>query len=159
MDNRPLPSYNISIKNLSQTGNKRKEQILMKTPTLKVTPVVTVSIINTLRSVGVPASILGYEYLKYGVSIILEDPTIINRMTSDLYPTIAKGYETTPSRVERAIRHAVEVSFMNSDPDEIQKNFGNTVRAYKGKLSNSEYMSAIAEMVRLEVGAYGTMEY
>lgn len=87
------------------------------------------------------------------------DPTIINRMTSDLYPTIAKGYETTPSRVERAILHAVEVSFMNSYPDEIQKNFGNTVRAYKGKLSNSEYMSAIAEMVRLEVGAYGTMEY
>lgn len=159
MDNRPLPSYNISIKNLSQTGNKRKEQILMKTPTLKVTPVVTASIINTLRSVGVPASLLGYEYLKYGVSLLLEDPTIIKRMTSDLYPTIAKEYETIPSRVERAIRHAVEVSFMNSDPDEIQKNFGNTVKAYNGKLSNSEYMSAIAEMVRLEVGAYGTMEY
>lgn len=131
----------------------------MKTPTLKVTPVVTVSIINTLRSVGVPANILGYEYLKQGISLILEDPSLINQITSGLYPRIAKASGSVSSRVERAIRHAVEVSFMNSSPDDIQKNFGNTVRAYKGKLSNSEFMSALAEMVRLEVGAYGTMEY
>lgn len=126
----------------------------MKTPTLEVTINTEVVIIRNLTNLGVPANLMGYEYLKFGLSKILENPVTIRRMTKELYPTIAQEYGTTPSRVERAIRHAVEVMFDRVDHELLIEYFGNTISLKKDKPTNSEFLAQVAEHIRIELGAY-----
>lgn len=126
----------------------------MKTPTLEVTINTEVVIIRNLTNLGVPANLMGYEYLKFGLSKVLENPVIIRRMTKELYPAIAQEYGTTPSQVERAIRHAVEVMFDRVDPELLRKYFGNTISIKKDKPTNSEFLAQVAEHIRIELGAY-----
>lgn len=126
----------------------------MKTPTLEVTINTEVTIIRNLTNLGVPANLKGYEYLKFGLSKVLEDPTLIQRMTRELYPVIAKEYGTTSSRVERAIRHAVEVMFDRVDPELLKEYFGNTISLRKDRPTNSEFLAQVAEYIRIELGAY-----
>lgn len=128
----------------------------MKTPVVKVTPSVNVSVIHKLREVGIPASLKGYEYLKIAMDILLENPDQINYITKGVYPEISRlaGGEASPSRVERAIRHAIERAFDQLGADAIHKFFGFTPNQYSGKLSNSEFMAGLAELIRIEVGAY-----
>ena len=107
-------------------------------------------IIAMLRKLGVPANLLGYEYLKTAIELCLADKSAINRMTKQLYPAIAKTHDTTPSRVERAIRHAIETAFDKGDTDVLQDIFGYTISSSRGKPTNSEFIATVVEELRLE---------
>lgn len=104
-----------------------------------------------IKLVGVPAHIKGYQFLRDAIIWTIEDMGIINAVTKELYPGIAKRYGTTSSRVERAIRHAIEVAWERGDIDTINKLFGYTVHNNKGKPTNSEFIAMIADKLRLEL--------
>ena len=106
---------------------------------------------NIIHEVGVPAHIKGYQYLRESIMMVVNDIDIINQITKQLYPEIAKKYETTPSRVERAIRHAIEVAWGRGDQETVESIFGYTVNAVKGKPTNSEFIAMIADKLRLEL--------
>ena len=114
----------------------------------------TKKIIEVLKDVGVPASIKGYEYLKAAINAVLNDRTYMYQVTKRLYPDVAAMYGTTPSRVERAIRHATEVAFNNMDPEQITQYFGRCCSCYKGKATNSEFIAILAERIRVDAGEY-----
>ena len=105
---------------------------------------------NIIHEIGVPAHIKGYQYLRDAIILSVEDMEMLNSITKILYPTIAKKYQTTPSRVERAIRHAIEVAWSRGKMDTIDELFGYTVSTGKGKPTNSEFIALIADKIRLE---------
>lgn len=106
---------------------------------------------NVIHEVGVPAHIKGYQYLREAIMMVVNDIDIINQITKQLYPEIAQKYHTTPSRVERAIRHAIEVAWGRGEPSTVESIFGYTVSAAKGKPTNSEFIAMIADKLRLEI--------
>ena len=106
---------------------------------------------NVIHGVGVPAHIKGYQYLREAIMMVVNDIDVINQITKSLYPQIAKKYDTTPSRVERAIRHAIEVAWGRGEMDIMENIFGYTVSAAKGKPTNSEFIAMIADKLRLEL--------
>ena len=106
---------------------------------------------NVIHEVGVPAHIKGYQYLREAIMMVVNDIDIINQITKQLYPEIAEKYKTTPSRVERAIRHAIEVAWGRGQADVVENIFGYTVSASKGKPTNSEFIAMIADKLRLEL--------
>lgn len=106
---------------------------------------------NVIHEVGVPAHIKGYQYLREAIMMVVNDIDIINQITKQLYPEIADKYKTTPSRVERAIRHAIEVAWGRGQTDTVENIFGYTVSASKGKPTNSEFIAMIADKLRLEL--------
>ena len=101
-----------------------------------------------IHEIGVPAHIKGYQYLREAIIIAVNDMDVINAITKVLYPQVAKTFGTTPSRVERAIRHAIEVAWDRGDLDTLQRFFGYTVSNTKGKPTNSEFIARIANVVR-----------
>lgn len=103
-----------------------------------------------IHDVGVPAHIKGYQYLREAIIMSVNDPEMLNSITKILYPTIAKKFQTTSSRVERAIRHAIEVAWNRGKMDTIDELFGYTINAEKGKPTNSEFIALIADKIRLE---------
>ena len=106
---------------------------------------------NIIHEVGVPAHIKGYQYLREAIIMVVNNIDIINQITKQLYPEIAYRYETTPSRVERAIRHAIEVAWGRGQTETVESIFGYTVSAAKGKPTNSEFIAMIADKLRLEL--------
>ncbi|MBE5806201.1 MAG: sporulation transcription factor Spo0A [Clostridiales bacterium] len=106
---------------------------------------------NIIHEVGVPAHIKGYQYLREAIMMVVNDIDIINQITKQLYPEIANKYRTTPSRVERAIRHAIEVAWGRGQVDTVESIFGYTVSNSKGKPTNSEFIAMIADKLRLEL--------
>ncbi len=106
---------------------------------------------NIIHEVGVPAHIKGYQYLREAIMMVVNDIDVINQITKQLYPDIAQKYKTTPSRVERAIRHAIEVAWGRGQTDTVENIFGYTVSASKGKPTNSEFIAMIADKLRLEL--------
>ena len=106
---------------------------------------------NVIHEVGVPAHIKGYQYLREAIMMVVKDIDIINQITKQLYPKIACKYRTTPSRVERAIRHAIEVAWGRGQQETVENIFGYTVSAAKGKPTNSEFIAMIADKLRLEL--------
>ncbi len=110
---------------------------------------------NILHEIGVPAHIKGYQYLREGILLAVQDMEVINAVTKVLYPEVARRFGTTASRVERAVRHAIEVAWDRGDLDTLQKYFGYTVSNAKGKPTNSEFIAMIADRLRLsqKVGA------
>jgi two-component system response regulator (stage 0 sporulation protein A) len=106
---------------------------------------------NIIHEVGVPAHIKGYQYLRDGIMMVVDDIEVINQITKQLYPELAKKYKTTPSRVERAIRHAIEVAWGRGQLEAVENIFGYTVSASKGKPTNSEFIAMIADKLRLEL--------
>lgn len=106
---------------------------------------------NVIHEVGVPAHIKGYQYLREAIIMVINNIDIINQITKQLYPEIAQKYKTTPSRVERAIRHAIEVAWGRGEPSVVENIFGYTVSAAKGKPTNSEFIAMIADKLRLEI--------
>ena len=106
---------------------------------------------NVIHEVGVPAHIKGYQYLREAIMMVVNDIDEINQITKQLYPDIANKYHTTPSRVERAIRHAIEVAWGRGQQDTVESIFGYTVSAAKGKPTNSEFIAMIADKLRLEL--------
>ncbi|MCI9177612.1 MAG: sporulation transcription factor Spo0A [Clostridia bacterium] len=106
---------------------------------------------NVIHEVGVPAHIKGYQYLREAIMMVVKDTEVINQITKQLYPEIAEKYHTTPSRVERAIRHAIEVAWGRGEQGAVENIFGYTVSAAKGKPTNSEFIAMIADKLRLEL--------
>ncbi len=104
---------------------------------------------NMIHEIGVPAHIKGYQYLREAIMMSVEDPGMISSITKILYPTIAKRFQTTSSRVERAIRHAIEVAWSRGKMDTIDALFGYTIHTGKGKPTNSEFIALIADKIRL----------
>ncbi len=104
---------------------------------------------NMIHEIGVPAHIKGYQYLREAIMMSVEDPAMISSITKILYPTIAKRFQTTPSRVERAIRHAIEVAWSRGRMETLDAMFGYTVDTGKGKPTNSEFIALIADRIRL----------
>lgn len=105
---------------------------------------------NIIHEIGVPAHIKGYQYLRDAIMMSVNDAEMLNSITKLLYPSIAKRHKTTPSRVERAIRHAIEVAWSRGKMDTIDELFGYTVSNGKGKPTNSEFVALIADKIRLE---------
>ncbi len=106
---------------------------------------------NVIHEIGVPAHIKGYQYLREAIMMVVQDIDIINQETKQFYPEMAENYRTTPSRVERAIRHAIEVAWARGKNDAVESIFGYTVSASKGKPTNSEFIAMIADKLRLEL--------
>ena len=104
-----------------------------------------------INPIGVPAHIKGYQYLREAIIIAVNDMDVINAITKVLYPQVAKTFQTTPSRVERAIRHAIEVAWDRGDLDTLQRFFGYTVSNTKGKPTNSEFIALIADKLSLQL--------
>ncbi len=104
---------------------------------------------NMIHEIGVPAHIKGYQYLREAIMMSVEDPGMISSITKILYPTIAKRFQTTPSRVERAIRHAIEVAWSRGRMETLDALFGYTIDTGKGKPTNSEFIALIADRIRL----------
>lgn len=112
-------------------------------------------ITEILHEIGVPAHIKGYHYLRDSIRMAVEDPGIINAVTKQLYPGVAKLYSTTSSRVERAIRHAIEVAWDRGDVDVLNSYFGYTIHNTRGKPTNSEFIAMISDKLRLEMRSAG----
>ena len=108
---------------------------------------------NMIHEIGVPAHIKGYQYLRDAIIMALKNMDVLNAITKQLYPDIAKKYDTTPSRVERAIRHAIEVAWSRGKMDTIDELFGYTINNGKGKPTNSEFVALVADRLRLELKA------
>ncbi len=102
-----------------------------------------------IHEIGVPAHVKGYQYLRAAIMLVTEEVNYLGAVTKELYPTIAQTYDTTPSRVERAIRHAIELAWDRGDIDRINKFFGYTINGEKGKPTNSEFIAIIADKLRL----------
>lgn len=107
------------------------------------------AVTEIIHEIGVPAHIKGYQYLREAIIITINDMEVINAVTKVLYPAVAKKFATTPSRVERAIRHAIEVAWDRGDLETLQKFFGYTVSNIKGKPTNSEFIAMIADCLSL----------
>ena len=105
---------------------------------------------DIIRDIGIPANIKGYQYIREGIVMAVNDVNMLNYITKLLYPSIAKKYKTTSSSVERAIRHAIEVAWNRGQIDVINDIFGYTVNAGKGKPTNSEFIALIADKLRIE---------
>ena len=106
---------------------------------------------SIIHEIGVPAHIKGYQYLREAIMIAVNDMDVINAITKVLYPQVAKTFATTPSRVERAIRHAIEVAWDRGDLETLQRFFGYTVSNTKGKPTNSEVIARIADKLQLQL--------
>ena len=119
--------------------NASKEDILEKRVT------------NIIHEVGVPAHIKGYQYIRDAIIMSVNNVEVINQITKQLYPDLAKKHKTTPSRVERAIRHAIEVAWNRGQIDAVESIFGYTVNSNKGKPTNSEFIAMIADKLRLDL--------
>ncbi|MCL2618063.1 MAG: sporulation transcription factor Spo0A [Defluviitaleaceae bacterium] len=114
-------------------------------------PSIEARVTNILHEIGVPAHIRGYHYMRSAIIMAVDNIDVLNYITKELYPSIAKGAGTTPSRVERAIRHAIEVAWSRGRVDAIDSIFGYTVSNNKGKPTNSEFIALIADRLRLEL--------
>ena len=110
-----------------------------------------VKITEILHQIGVPAHIKGYHYLRNSIMMSIENPEIINSVTKQLYPSVAHNFETTSSRVERAIRHAIEVAWDRGDIDILNSYFGYTIHNSRGKPTNSEFIAMISDRLRLSL--------
>lgn len=107
-------------------------------------------ITNIIHEIGVPAHIKGYQYLREAITMVVNDINLLNGITKELYPGIAQVFNTTPSRVERAIRHAIEVAWSRGRVDTINKLFGYTIHDEKGKPTNGEFIAMIADKLRMQ---------
>ena len=113
-------------------------------------PGLRIEVTEILHQIGVPAHIKGYHYLRDSIIMAIEDPEIINAVTKQLYPNVAKEYSTTSSRVERAIRHAIEVAWDRGDVDVLNSYFGYTIHNTRGKPTNSEFIAMISDKLSLQ---------
>jgi two-component system response regulator (stage 0 sporulation protein A) len=135
----------VSAMSRTASASSRQQGVDMRRRGDNLEAVVT----DVIHEIGVPAHIKGYQYLREAIILTINDMDIINSVTKILYPTVAKKFSTTPSRVERAIRHAIEVAWDRGDIETLQKFFGYTVSNVKGKPTNSEFIAMIADCLSL----------
>lgn len=120
-------------------------------PIISCVPDMETEVTNIMHEIGVPAHIKGYAYVRCAIMMVIENADLINAVTKQLYPAVAKKYRTTNSRVERAIRHGIEVAFDRGDPEVLASYFGYTVHSEKGKPTNSEFIAMISDRIRLKI--------
>lgn len=125
---------------------KREESEMIHKP---ITHDLEQDVTDMIHDIGVPAHIKGYQYLREAIMMSVKEPTMISSITKVLYPTIAKQFQTTSSRVERAIRHAIEVAWSRGRIETLDGLFGYTIHTGKGKPTNSEFIALIADKIRL----------
>lgn len=136
----------ITVPSEKKTGNpQERAQEVREDPQRDLEQDVT----DMIHEIGVPAHIKGYQYLREAIMMSVRDTTMISSITKLLYPTIAKQFQTTPSRVERAIRHAIEVAWSRGRMETLDSLFGYTIDTSKGKPTNSEFIALIADRIRL----------
>ncbi len=116
-----------------------------------IEPDLEVIVSDIMHELGVPAHIKGYQYLRYAIILSINSPDMMNSVTKVLYPTVAKHFSTTSSRVERAIRHAIEVAWDRGDIDVLSSYFGYTIQNTRGKPTNSEFIAMISDKLRLKL--------
>jgi len=129
---------------------QNQEMQMTRSDYVKNTGNIETEITNIIHEIGVPAHIKGYLYLREAIKMVIDNVELLGAVTKELYPSIAKKYNTTSSRVERAIRHAIEVAWSRGKVDTINQLFGYTVHNTKGKPTNSEFIAMIADKLRLE---------
>ncbi len=135
---------------LAQRINQLLSRNERKAAAVKMNQDLEVRISEMLHQIGVPAHIKGYLYLRESIMLCVNDSSMIGSVTKILYPSVAKTFSTTPSRVERAIRHAIEVAWDRGDVDILASYFGYTIQADRGKPTNSEFIAMISDKIRLE---------
>jgi len=145
-------NMDVLINRVRQLANAITSQRPAATQSIKARPL-DVEVTNIIREIGIPAHIKGYQYLRDAIMMIINEIELLGAVTKVLYPMIAEKYATTPSRVERAIRHAIEVAWSRGNMDMINRLFGYTVKLEKGKPTNSEFMAMIADKLRMEMRA------
>lgn len=149
---KPIDMDMLAKRIVQMTGyNDSKLPIMMSVP--KSDTDLELMITEILHQIGVPAHIKGYHYLRDGIILSIKNPEMISSITKQLYPTVAKDFRTTPSRVERAIRHAIEVAWDRGDVDVLNSYFGYTINIGRGKPTNSEFVAMIADKLRLQMKA------
>ena len=147
---------NAIIQRIKRTKKPRtpKSLITIKNPVVsdkdRSDATLEADVTNIIHEIGVPAHIKGYQYLRDAIVMSVNDMDMLNSITKVLYPTIAKKYDTTTSRVERAIRHAIEVAWSRGKMDTIDELFGYTINHGKGKPTNSEFIALITDKIRLD---------
>ena len=130
---------------------ERMRQAVRNGETEEESPVALERLVTSIiHEVGVPAHIKGYQYVREAIILAVQDMDVINAVTKVLYPEVARRYNTTPSRVERAVRHAIETAWDRGDLETLQRYFGYTVSNTKGKPTNSEFIARIADRIRLQ---------
>lgn len=137
---------------ISVPSSGKDEDVTVITPKAEEEPVkrdLEKDVTDMIHELGVPAHIKGYQYLREAIMMSVEDMDMLNSITKVLYPTIAKKFQTTPSRVERAIRHAIEVAWSRGRMETLDALFGYTINTGKGKPTNSEFIALIADKIRL----------
>jgi len=152
--------YNILyelIKNLVNDKSffaKNENSLNMQNSNSRNSADIETQVTKMIHQIGVPAHIKGYQYLRTAIILVMQDSNIINSVTKQLYPSIGKIFSTTSSRVERAIRHAIEVAWDRGDYDTITDIFGYTIQSARGKPTNSEFIAMVADNLRLRNKAY-----
>lgn len=137
-----------SVRKMSKNSDKKSDEIQNDYPAKGES--LENRVTNMLHEIGIPAHIKGYHYLRDAIIMAVNDMDVLNAITKILYPTVAKKYQTTSSRVERAIRHAIEVAWSRGKLDTLDELFGYTVSTGKGKPTNSEFIALIADTIQLE---------
>lgn len=150
-----LKPYNVEslCKHITSLASTRDGENLPEQETEKA-PDMEAQVTKIIHQIGVPAHIKGYQYLRTAILLTVNDSDIINSVTKILYPSVAKQYQTTTSRVERAIRHAIEVAWDRGDVDTLNSYFGYTIQNNRGKPTNSEFIAMIADNLRLKYKMY-----
>ena len=131
------------------TGKEEDVQVVSTNNVVSVKRDLEKDVTEMIHELGVPAHIKGYQYLREAIMMSVEDMDMLNSITKILYPSIAKKFDTTPSRVERAIRHAIEVAWSRGKMETLDALFGYTINTGKGKPTNSEFIALIADKIRL----------
>ena len=150
-----LKPYNVEslCKHITALAKTRDGDVESE-PEEEKTPDMETQVTKIIHQIGVPAHIKGYQYLRTAILLTIKDSDIINSVTKILYPSVAKQYQTTTSRVERAIRHAIEVAWDRGDVDTLNSYFGYTIQNNRGKPTNSEFIAMIADNLRLKYKMY-----
>ena len=138
------------IQSFLQARNDRRSVAVSAIKTAEAVPDIESQVTQIIHQIGVPAHIKGYQYLRTAILLTISDSDVINSVTKVLYPSVAKKYQTTTSRVERAIRHAIEVAWDRGDVDTLNSYFGYTIQNTRGKPTNSEFIAMIADNLRLK---------
>ena len=139
-----------TLQDVIEMLNTIPSSLANKDTTAKPAQDIEVRVSNILRGLGVPANIKGYYYLRFAIILTYRNRQLIENITKELYPAVAKEFQTTKSRVERAIRHAIECAWDRGDFDYLQKIAGNTVSPVRGKPTNGELIALLADSLHME---------
>ncbi len=148
---KPFDINTLAERIIQLTGWKNKETPVIMKDSVYTDSELEMMVTEILHQIGVPAHIKGYHYLREAIILAVKDNDMINSVTKILYPTVAKRFQTTSSRVERAIRHAIEVAWDRGDIDVLNAYFGYTINNDRGKPTNSEFIAMIADKLKLRL--------